>query len=94
MNEIIRLSGSASGEADPEYEDYTARAENMLGFNSAEYYRLFDISIVDQEDPSVHYQPKENVEVRVELLDAGDSPETFSVLHFDEETPEQLEALS
>ena len=88
------LPESASGEPDPEYEEYTAKAGSTLGFSSAEYYRLFDISIVDQEDPSVHYQPKENVEVRVELLDAGDSPETFSVLHFDEETPEQLEALT
>lgn len=88
------LPESASGEPDPEYEEYTAKAGSMLGFNSAEYYRLFDISIVDQEDPSVHYQPKEDVEVRVELLDAGDSPEMFSVLHFEEETPEQLEALT
>ena len=86
------LPENASGEADPEYEEYTAMAGSTLGFSKAEYYRLFDISIVDQEDPSVRFQPKENVDVRIELLDAGDSPEAFAVLHFAEEAPEQLEA--
>ena len=71
------LPESASGEADPEYEEYTAMAGSTLGFSKAEYYRLFDISIVDQEDPSVRFQPKENVDVRIELLDAGDSPEAL-----------------
>ena len=88
------LPENASGEADPEYEEYTAKAGSMLGFSSAEYYRLFDISIVDPADPSIRYQPKEKVDVRVELLDAGESPEAFSVLHFDETAPEQLEAVT
>ena len=88
------LPESASGEPDPEYEEYTASAGSMLGFSSAEYYRLFDISIVDPADPSVRFQPKEKVDVRIELLDAGDSPEAFSVLHFDEAAPEQLEAVT
>lgn len=48
-----------------------AYTENALGMQegSAGYIRLFDIKIVDKNDHSVKYQPKEGtiVDVRVEL---------------------------
>ena len=70
---------------DKSYEEYVAYTENALGMEegSAGYIRLFDIKIVDKEDHSVKYQPKEGtaVDVRIELADAEDG-EQLSVVHF------------
>ena len=70
------------------YEDYVAYTENALGIKegSAEYIRLFDISIVDRDDPEIKYQPKEGttVDVRIELTDAEDWKD-LSVVHFADE---------
>ena len=74
------------------YKDYVANAESALGMTdgSAEYIRLFDISIVDRDDPSIKYQPTEDsvVNVRIELADSEDG--NLTVVHFAEgaETPE------
>ena len=61
------------------YEEYVAKTENALGMEegSAGYIRLFDIKIVDQDDHSVKYQPKEGafVDVRIELADKDASKE-------------------
>ena len=69
------------------YEEYVAKAESALGLesSSAEYIRLFDISIVDKDDPSVKYQPVagSTVDVRIELLDSDS--ESLSVVHFSDE---------
>ena len=67
------------------YEDYVADTENALGMKegSAEYIRLFDIKIVDKDDHSVKYQPKEGtaVDVRIELADAQ-AAKDLKVVHF------------
>ena len=67
------------------YDEYVSKTENALGMEegSAGYIRLFDIKIVDEDDHSVKYQPKEGtaVDVRIELEDAGDG-EDLSVVHF------------
>ena len=66
------------------YEDYVANAEYALGAKegSTEYVRLFDIKIVDKNDPSIQYQPAEGatVDVKIDLTDAEN--EELSVVHF------------
>ena len=68
------------------YDTYVANAENALGRDAeartAAYARVFDISIVDRDDPDVKYQPKEgtHVDVRIELADIDS--EDLSVVHF------------
>ena len=56
------------------YEEYVAYTENALGWEagSSSYARVFDIKIVDKNDPEVKYQPKDgtSVDVRIELADA------------------------
>ena len=68
-----------------EYAEYVSKTENALGMEegSAGYIRLFDIKIVDKDDHSVKYQPKEGtvVDVRIELADAEDGKD-LSVVHF------------
>ena len=73
------------------YEEYVAYTENALGMQegSAGYIRLFDIKIVDKNDHSVKYQPKEGtiVDVRVELADKDSSEEAAAstrVVHFED----------
>lgn len=67
-----------------QYQDYAAKAESAVGLEegSAEYIRLFDIKIVDKDDPSVQYQPAKGstVDVRIELEDS--ESEDLSVVHF------------
>ena len=72
-----------------QYETYVAMTENALGMEegSAGYIRLFDIKIVDKDDHSVKYQPKEGttVDVRIELADKDSSEEAAAstqVVHF------------
>ena len=73
------------------YGTYVAGTENLLGMEegSAGYMRLFDIKIVDKDDPGVKYQPGEGttVEVRIELTDAKDR-KALSVVHFADEDDE------
>ena len=75
----------ASSEHSLDYEEYVAKTEDALGMEegSAEYIRLFDIKIVDKNDHSIKYQPKEGtaVDVRIELADAEDGKD-LSVVHF------------
>ena len=74
-----------------EYAEYVSKTENALGMEegSAGYIRLFDIKIVDQDDHSVKYQPKEGttVDVRIELTDAEDG-NTLNVVHFADDQAE------
>ena len=73
------------------YDEYVSKTENALGMEegSAGYIRLFDIKIVDQDDHSVKYQPKEGttVDVRIELTDAEDG-NTLNVVHFADDQAE------
>ena len=68
------------------YDEYVSSAENALGFDqgSTAGVRLFDIKIVDKDNPSITYQPAEGtaVDVRIELadVDGGD----YDVVHFAE----------
>ena len=74
-----------------EYAEYVSKTENALGMEegSAGYIRLFDIKIVDQDNHSVKYQPKEGttVDVRIELTDAEDG-NTLNVVHFADDQAE------
>ena len=69
------------------YEEYVANTENALGMEegSTGYIRLFDIKIVDKDNPSVQYQPAEGskVDVKIELADAESG--SLSVVHFADE---------
>lgn len=74
------------------YEEYVAFTENALGWEegSAGYIRLFDIKIVNRENPSVKYQPKESadVDMRIELMDKDSGEEAAAstqVVHFHNE---------
>ena len=78
------------GETDP-YQEYAYRVGEVLGWESASYLRLFDIKIVDKDNPSVKYQPAEGttVEVRIELADKDSSEEAAAntqVVHFGDDT--------
>ena len=74
-----------------DYLDYLDKAAAALEIVDLSYVKLFDLSITDQNDLAVHYQPQTPVEVSVQLLDAEDSTSDFSVVHFDTQ-PEVLEA--
>ena len=67
-----------------EYAEYVSKTENALGMEegTAGDIRLFDISIVDQDDHGIKYQPAEGsrVAVRIELTDR--SSEQMNVVHF------------
>ena len=71
---------------DRSYDEYVASAEDALEREegSAEYIRLFDIKIVDPEDPTVVYQPAEGtaVDVQIELADVQEK--RLDVVHFEE----------
>ena len=77
------------------YEEYVSKTENALGMDegSTGYIRLFDIKIVDQDDPEVKYQPADGskVDVKIELADAESG--SLSVVHFPdgEETPDVID---
>ena len=71
------------------FDEYVSRIENVLGWEagSASYVRVFDIKIVDKDDPEVKYQPKDGskVDVRIELADKDSSEEAATstqVVHF------------
>lgn len=72
------------------YGEYVSKTENALGMEegSAEYIRLFDISIVSRDDPGIRYQPAEGtaVDMRVELADR--TSEQMTVVHFADGTEE------
>ncbi len=66
------------------YDVYVEKTENALGMEegTADYIRLFDISIVNRKDHSIKYQPAEgtSVDVRIELADSDGG--SLSVVHF------------
>ena len=76
-------------ESSSAYDAYAAAAVNALGAEkgSAGYIRLFDIKIVDKDDPDVKYQPKDGtaVDVKIELSDQAareEVPANTQVVHF------------
>ena len=66
------------------YAEYVSDAEAALGAEegSAGYIRLFDIKIVDENDPDIRYQPAPgtSVDVKIRLADADSGG--LSVVHF------------
>ena len=70
-----------------EYYQYEAKAEAALGMEPrmSNYMRLFDISIVDKNNPMIKYQPAAGtaVDVRIELADS--QSKDLSVVHFADE---------
>ena len=87
VEEILPEEMSDSGDDEimsSVYEEYVSKTENTLGLEegTAEYIRLFDISIVDKDNHEKKYQPKEgsSVAVRVELADK--KIELLNVVHF------------
>ncbi|MBR1780632.1 MAG: hypothetical protein IJ751_04420, partial [Oscillospiraceae bacterium] len=83
--EVRQLTGA-------EYDSYVARAAETLGAAGFEYARVFDISILDGAGNEV--QPAAPVQVAIQLLDAKNATEDFSVIHFaeEEEIPLQVGA--
>ncbi len=86
VEEILPAEDLEDGEIDP-WQEYVFKVGETLGWEggSATYIRLFDIRIVDKNDPEVKYQPAEGttVDVKIELADA--ESEELSVVHFAEE---------
>ena len=70
-----------------QHAEFVSKAERALGMEegSAEYIRLFDIKIVDKNDPEIKYQPKKGttVDVRIELTDSNS--DDLNVVHFADE---------
>ena len=71
------------------YESYVANTEDALGKEegSTGYIRLFDIKIVDKDNPKIKYQPEDGttVDVKIELEDKDTDKETAKstkVVHF------------
>ena len=66
------------------FDEYVSSTESALGMEEgrADYIRLFDIKIVDKNDPRVKYQPAEGttVDVKIELADADSGK--LCVVHF------------
>jgi len=71
--DVAELSGEA-------YADYVGRAAAAMNAAGFAYARVFDISIVDEEGNRL--QPSAPVDVVVELLDAKEPEDRFSVVHF------------
>ena len=74
------LSVSEIPDDSDDYADYLSRVSDVLEAAGFAYARVFDIAIVDADGGTV--QPLAPVDVTVELLDAGESMESFSVVHF------------
>ena len=94
VEEILPAEGSKDGQSDI-WQEYSSRVGKALGWDgeSASYLRLFDIKIVDKDDPGVKYQPAEGtaVDVRIELADKKVSKEAADntrVVHFADGTGE------
>ncbi len=77
-------------EVSPDYDKYVSKTEKALGMEegSAGYIRLFDIKIVDKNNPEVNYQPAADttVDVRIELADS--ESKDLSLVHFADNTKE------
>ena len=77
----VRVGSSVYGKS---FEEYVADTENALNMEegSADYIRLFDIRVMDKDNPEGQYQPAEDVtvDVRIELADSNS--ESLNVVHF------------
>ena len=91
LPEDIDLTVSEVDSDQEAFYDYIDRASQALGGMQVFYARVFDISIVDREDPSIHYQPQAQVKVSIQLLDVEEGTKDFSVVHFADEA-ETLDA--
>ena len=74
-----------------EYEAYLGLTTEFMEAEAFSYARIFDICILNSE--GVEIEPAAPVQVSIELDDAEDTEEDFSVLHFGEET-EEMQAVT
>ena len=74
-----------------EYEAYLGLTTEFMEAEAFSYARIFDICILNSE--GVEIEPAAPVQVSIELDDAEDTEEDFSVLHFGEETEEMQAVL-
>ena len=75
-----------------EREDYLGRTAVLMNAAGFAYSRVFDISLVDGEGGEV--QPNAAVRISVTLLDAENTEDAFTVVHFGDDEPEQLSSES
>ncbi len=80
--DVLELTGA-------EYEEYIRQAAGVMGADSFQYARVFDITVRDSEGAELI--PASPVSVTIDLLDEAHGDEDFSVIHFGEE-PEELTA--
>ncbi len=73
-----------------ELAEYLGRTAVLMNTSGFAYGRVFDISLTDGEGAEV--QPSAAVQVSVALLDAENTEDAFAVVHFGEDTAEQLDA--
>lgn len=73
---------------DEEREDYLGRTAVLMNAAGFAYSRVFDISLVNGAGEDV--QPNAAVQVSVTLLDAENTDDSFTVVHFGEDEPEEL----
>ena len=71
-------------EESEEYDEYLMQTEDLLEAASFGYARFFDIAVVDAS--GTRLTPRAPVSVSIELMDADEAEEDFSVVHFGEET--------
>lgn len=86
--ETAELVVSELTQGDDGYEEYIAQMAEMAGVAPSElaFTRVFDICLIDRET-DVKYQPNENVNVRIQLLqDDWDANVKVDVVHFDDDT--------
>ena len=83
-------------EDDEKYTEYLTRANDETETASPKFIKLLDITIVDKNNTSIHYQPDADVKVNISLRKAKKPEDGFKVVHFDDtngkENTEELEA--
>lgn len=82
--EDAEISAAVIDSSDPNYREYVKQAASKLTWSPdyLTYVKLLDISLVSSEDHETHYQPKATVDVSIEVLDAVNYTEDYSVVHF------------
>ena len=74
--------------SDEAYDSYIDEIKSTIGSDSLAYVKLYDVSVVDESDQDIHYQPENNVEVKIEQKDL-DAETEYKVVHFAEDKTEE-----
>ena len=84
VSEIMPETSADNTDTELTYEEYVSGTEEALGLekDSDVSFRLFDISIVDKDNPDKKYQPAEGSSVDVWIELAGSSSDRLDVVHF------------